>query len=81
LQELVIGVDLGATKILTGILDIDGNILDQTWIKTGRELGPQFVLGQLTGSIKKITKDNCRPDDVILELLWHHLVLLPGRKE
>jgi glucokinase len=69
LQELIIGVDLGATKILTGIMDIDGNILDQTWIKTGRKLGSQYVLGQLTDGIKKIIKDNCSPDDVILGIV------------
>lgn len=51
MQEVVIGVDLGATKILYGAVTLEGNILYKNIIPTNREDGVLSVLERMTNAL------------------------------
>ncbi len=51
-----IGVDLGGTKIYTGIVDKLGKIISKVKISTQAEKGPSFIIEQIIKSIKQVIK-------------------------
>lgn len=52
--RFAIGVDLGGTKIATGIADLDGAILARRIIPTEPSLGIDGVLRRITGSVREV---------------------------
>ena len=51
-DDILIGVDLGSTKILIGAMNPRGKMLcDPVAITTGRHEAPEKVIARLTGSI------------------------------
>lgn len=54
MQEVVIGMDLGATKILYGVVTLTGEILWKNTISTNSEEGVESVLNRMTNSIQEL---------------------------
>lgn len=54
MREVVIGVDLGASKILYGVITLEGNILYKNTIPTNSEEGVESVLEKMTASIQTL---------------------------
>lgn len=55
----IIGVDVGGTKIKTGIVSPDGEILcDSVTIATGGNDAKEIISGRITGSIEKVIKNS-----------------------
>jgi glucokinase len=58
INELIIGVDLGGTKILTGAIDIDGKVIGKpVKVSTGGSEQPERIIKRITDSIEKILKN------------------------
>ncbi|MGJ7045903.1 ROK family protein [Thermoanaerobacterium thermosulfurigenes] len=51
MKKFACGVDLGGTKINTGIMDADGNILCNVKVPTEADKGPQHVINNIKKSI------------------------------
>lgn len=49
----VIGVDMGGTKILSAVIDAEGNILGTAKVPTKADRGPSVVIDRIAGSIRK----------------------------
>ena len=62
-EEIVVGVDLGGTKIRTVLADTSANIKKWEQISTEAERGPEHVIGRIVGSIKRLIDEH--PGDVI----------------
>lgn len=45
--EYVVGVDVGGTKIATGLMNTNGKIIDQTIVPTEAEKGPRSVINRI----------------------------------
>ena len=54
MKEYVIGVDLGGTKILTAVADLEGNILAKSRLETKAEEGQQAVIARIIKSIEDV---------------------------
>ncbi len=55
----VVGVDMGGTKILSAVIDAEGNILGTAKVSTKAEERTSVVIGRIAGSIEKaIRKSN-----------------------
>ena len=55
----VVGVDMGGTKILSAVIDAEGNILGTAKVSTKAEERTSVVIGRIAGSIEKaISKSN-----------------------
>ena len=54
-MELVIGVDLGATTVKTGVVRSDGRILYQNRFPTRADEGPEAVIRQIVVSVEDAT--------------------------
>ncbi|MFW6022243.1 MAG: ROK family protein [Halanaerobiaceae bacterium] len=54
MQENFIGVDLGGTKILTAISDIEGNIMEKVRISTEAHKGKEHVINNIVKSIDNV---------------------------
>ena len=55
----VVGVDMGGTKILSAVIDVEGNILGTAKVSTKAEERTSVVIGRIAGSIEKaISKSN-----------------------
>jgi glucokinase len=55
MPNYAIGVDLGGTKILTGLINTDtGEVLDTSKKRTKIDLGPQHIIQKIEESIKKV---------------------------
>ncbi|MBE0556696.1 MAG: ROK family protein, partial [Proteobacteria bacterium] len=54
-MELVIGVDLGATTVKTGVVRSDGRILYQNRFPTRADEGPEAVIHQIVVSVEDAT--------------------------
>jgi glucokinase len=75
LRELVVGVDLGATKVLTGIATIQGNLLSKVKFSTDcKQKNATEILDNISNSIDKIIKDNVTIRDRISGII----VATPG---
>ena len=61
-----IGIDLGGTKIMTGIVDSSGNIVgNPARIPTGGGDKPEAIIARITGSVGSVLKDqDLRVEDV-----------------
>jgi glucokinase len=57
LKKFLCGVDLGGTKISTGIVDENGNIIKSIKIPTMAEKGPDVVIERIEESIYQVLKD------------------------
>ena len=55
-NSFFIGIDLGGTKISTGIVDTSGKILAKTKLPTQAQKGPEFVIDQIVKSINLVIK-------------------------
>jgi glucokinase len=51
-SQYVVGVDLGATTVKTGLVSESGRILYQNKFPTRGELGPRAVIGQIEASVR-----------------------------
>jgi glucokinase len=49
----VIGVDMGGTKILSAVVDAEGNILGTAKVPTKADRGPSLVIDRIADSIRK----------------------------
>lgn len=49
----VIGVDMGGTKILSAVIDAEGNILGTAKVPTKADRGPSVVIDRIADSIRK----------------------------
>ncbi|MCK8824062.1 ROK family protein [Fuchsiella alkaliacetigena] len=52
--DYVVGVDLGGTKILTAVADLEGNILANSRLATKAEEGQQAVIARIIESIEDV---------------------------
>lgn len=57
MREIVIGVDLGGTKILYGVASLEGDILYKNIVPTRSEEGVEHVLEKMTASIQSLITD------------------------
>ena len=61
----VIGVDMGGTKILSAVIDAEGNILGTAKVPTKADEGTSVVIDRIANSIRKaINKSNVTPDSI-----------------
>lgn len=58
MRELILAIDLGATKILTGIMGMDGTILGQSRLPTPAAV-PDIIMNTMVNSARKLAHD-CR---------------------
>ena len=65
---MIIGVDLGGTKILTALADSKGNILSAVKIDTEASSGPEKVLSNITRSILMAAKQAGVPTSKISKI-------------
>jgi glucokinase len=56
-QNLAIGVDLGATKVATALVTSNGKTLASSIIPTGKERGPELVLGEIAAEVNRILRE------------------------
>ena len=58
-KEIIIGVDLGGTKIMTGAIDQQGNVIG-TPVKVATEgtRRKEVILDKIMGSIRQVIRDN-----------------------
>lgn len=54
--NMIIGVDLGGTKILTSLADTEGKIISTVRIDTQAKLGPEKVIANIIKSINLVAK-------------------------
>lgn len=66
MADLIIAVDLGATKIRTGIASADGKIINKKQIPTNRAEGAGYILDRIAICVKEIIKENSSAGDEIL---------------
>ncbi len=57
-KQLAIGIDLGGTKILTALIDDNGNVVDRTEMPTNVEQGGQVVIDRVLSSVQTILEQN-----------------------
>jgi glucokinase len=55
-EDYIIGVDLGGTKILTGLADAEGNILSEVKKPTGEKKGKEAVIKRIKETIYKVVE-------------------------
>ena len=55
--DIVIGIDLGGTKIMAAAVDGDGRILSRTFVLTAVDKGPAAVLDQMAGAAAQAAKE------------------------
>jgi len=53
----VVGVDLGGTKILAGVVDVEGKILGMAKRATRPEGGPEEVIARIAKTVRKAVKE------------------------
>ena len=65
-KKFTIGIDLGGTKIMTGIVDSGGNIIgNPVRVPTGGNDEANAIIGRITGSIENVIKSqDLRNEDV-----------------
>jgi glucokinase len=54
-KELLVGVDIGGTKILAGVATDQGKLLAREYVATSAEEGPQAVIGRIVAAIKAVS--------------------------
>jgi predicted NBD/HSP70 family sugar kinase len=57
-REIVLAMDIGGTKIATGVVDSDGTILEKEQIATERQEGGTAILHQAISQIDRMLKKN-----------------------
>jgi glucokinase len=65
-DKIIIGVDVGGTKIQAGAIDSEGKVIvDPVTIPTGGMDGSEVILARIAGTIEKIIKiSGARPEDI-----------------
>ncbi|MGB3366795.1 MAG: ROK family protein, partial [Acidaminobacteraceae bacterium] len=56
---MYIGVDLGGTNIVTGLVSKEGKIIDSCSIPTESILGPEVIINKISESVKEVM---CKKD-------------------
>lgn len=65
MARFVAGVDLGGTKIATGLVDEQGQVLQRVVHSTLPDEGPAAVIGRMIGSVREVcTRQGLRPDEL-----------------
>ncbi|HHV43902.1 MAG TPA: ROK family protein [Firmicutes bacterium] len=65
-RKYAIGVDLGGTKIATGIVDMDAKLLDQVVMDTAAQEGVEAVLGRMAESVRTLMdRQGVKAEDVL----------------
>jgi len=54
-EGYVVGVDLGGTKILTALADLQGRVLSKSRQLTKAKEGPEAIINQIVASIEEVT--------------------------
>ena len=57
-KEYIIGVDLGGTKILTALADLEGNILAKSRVLVGDVKDKEAVVNKIKETIEKVTAED-----------------------
>ncbi|MBP3924497.1 ROK family protein [bacterium] len=66
MKNYSIGIDLGGTKILTGVVNRQtGEVVKYVKKKTKKEKGPKNIIGKITESIEELLDDDCINKDEI----------------
>lgn len=52
-----IGVDIGGTTVKLGLFETDGTLLDKWEVKTRKEEGGKYILGDVAASIRSVLKE------------------------
>ena len=55
-KEYVIGVDLGGTKILTALSDLEGNILERARVLVGEDKGKESVVSKIKETVRQVVE-------------------------
>lgn len=64
-KKYVVGVDLGGTKILTAIADLEGNIIERVRVETGADEPAEKVVNRINDTVKEvIDKVDLTIDDI-----------------
>ncbi|MDD2619120.1 MAG: ROK family protein [Syntrophomonadaceae bacterium] len=74
MRKLIAAVDLGASKILTGVATAQGQILMREKFPTLKENGPDDIMDRISASISKLSVLCCNPDEQIVRVV----VATPG---
>lgn len=66
MKEYYLGLDLGGTKILTGLADKNGKILARSRKDTEAKLGEEKIIANMVASIEEVlVKKNLQAEDII----------------
>jgi len=60
-SDLLIGVDMGGTKIMAAVVDPDGNILARAKRKTKPERGPEQGVERIAGAVRRVLDEAAVP--------------------
>lgn len=61
-----IGIDVGGTTVKVGLFEVDGALLHQWEVKTRKEEGGRYILGDVAESIKQVLAEkNIAMEDVV----------------
>lgn len=64
-DQLSIGIDLGGTKILTGLVNERGQVIAEDYRKTRAKRGQDFVIGAIADSaLQAMHNGGCSPSDI-----------------
>lgn len=61
----VVGVDMGGTKILSAVVDAEGNILSTAKVPTQAKDGTSIVIDRIADSVEEAIQKSSVPDDTI----------------
>lgn len=65
MQDLVVGVDLGGTKILTALAGRDGQVLARVQLSTEASLGRDHVIARIVESVRHVQQEAGAPHDAV----------------
>ncbi|AZR72241.1 transcriptional regulator [Anoxybacter fermentans] len=67
-KKYVIGVDLGGTKILTAIADMEGKILNRVRVDTGADEPAENVIGRIIKTVNEVMEQVGATKDEVLRI-------------
>ncbi|MDB5052686.1 MAG: hypothetical protein JWM44_736 [Bacilli bacterium] len=53
-MDILIGIDVGGTNIVCGVLDLEGNLLDTIKVKTEAEKGSEYVIRKIQSTVEEL---------------------------
>ncbi|MEA1960890.1 MAG: ROK family protein [Bacillota bacterium] len=58
MDEVILGIDIGGTKILTGLVASDGRVIDRIKEKTDPDAAPEMSMNQIAASVHSLLNKN-----------------------